>query len=74
MSCFQSQMHFEDSVESIADSDFEDGGLQKLLTSPLYALRASGKPDALVVKEREVNAQSSHSSEDHGASGKPAKT
>ena len=26
---FQSQMHFDDSVESIADSDLEDGELQK---------------------------------------------
>ena len=48
------------------------GELQKLLTSPLYAQRASGKPDAMVVQEREVSAQTSHSSEDHGASGKPA--
>ena len=28
-SYFQSQMHFDDSVESIADSDLEDGELQK---------------------------------------------
>ena len=28
-SCIQSQMHFDDSVESIADSDLEDGELQK---------------------------------------------
>ena len=34
---FQSQMHFGDSVESIADSDLEDGELQKMLTSRLYA-------------------------------------
>ena len=33
-SCFQSQMHFDDSVESTADSDLEDGELQKTLTSP----------------------------------------
>ena len=32
MSHFQSQMHFDDSVESIADSDLEDGELQKMLT------------------------------------------
>ena len=50
---FQSQMHFDDSVESIADSDLEDGKLQKMLTSPLYAQKASGKPDAMVVQERE---------------------
>ena len=34
--------------------------------------RAYGKPDAMVVQEREVSAQTSHSSEDHRASGKPA--
>ena len=65
-------MHFEESMESIADSDLEDGELQKLLTSPLYAQRASGKPDAVVVQESEISAQTSHSSEDPGASGKPA--
>ena len=42
-SCIQSQMHFDDSVESIADSDLEDGELQKMLTSPLYAQKASGE-------------------------------
>ena len=32
---FHSQMHFDDdSVESIADSDLEDGELQKMLSSP----------------------------------------
>ena len=56
---FQSQMHFDDSVECIADSDLEDGELQKMLTSPLYAQKPSGKPDAMVVqeREREVSAQ-----------------
>ena len=49
-SYFQSHMHFDDSQESIADSDREDGELQKMLTSPLYA--NSGKPDALVVQEK----------------------
>ena len=34
-SYFQSQMHFDDSVESIADSDLEDGELQKMRTSPV---------------------------------------
>ena len=53
MSYLQSQMHFDESMESIADSDLEDGELQKWLTSPLYAQRASGKPDAMVVQERE---------------------
>ena len=53
--CFQSQMHFDDSVESTADSDLEDGELQKMLTSPLFARKASGKPDAMV--EREASAQ-----------------
>ena len=69
MSYLQSQMHFDLSMESIADSDLEDGELQKLLSSPLYAQRAFGKPDAMVVQEREVSAQRSHSSEGHGASG-----
>ena len=56
-SYFQSQMHFDDSVESTADSDLEDGELQKMLISPLYAQKASGKPDAMVKQEREVSAQ-----------------
>ena len=56
-SCFQSQMHFDDSVESIADSDLEDGELEKMLTSPLYAQKASAKPDAVVMQVREVSAQ-----------------
>ena len=69
-------MHFDDSAESTADSDLEDGELRKMLTSPLYAQKASGKPDALVVQEREVSAQStqagkeglrSHSSEEKKA-------
>ena len=54
---FQSQMYFDDSVESTADSDLEDGELQKMLTSPLYAQKASGRPDSMVVQEREVSAQ-----------------
>ena len=53
-SYFQSQKHFDDSVESTADSDLEDGELQKMLTSPLYAQEASEKPDAMVMQEREV--------------------
>ena len=73
-------MHFDDSAESIADSDLDDGELQKKLTSPLYAQKASGKPDALVVQEREVIAQfapagkeclRSHSSEGQKPSAKP---
>ena len=74
MSHLQSQMHFVESMESIADSDLEDGQLQKLLTSPLYSQRASKKPDAMVVPEREVSAQTSHSSEGQRASGRPAAT
>ena len=35
----------------------EDGELQKMLTSPLCAQKASGKPDAMVMQEREVSAQ-----------------
>ena len=60
----QTHILFDDSAESIADSDLEDEELQKLLTSPLYAKRASRKPDALVVQERVVSAQTFHSSED----------
>ena len=52
-SYFQSQMHFDDSVESIADSDLEDGELQKMLTLPLCAQKASGNTDAMVVQERD---------------------
>ena len=36
----------------IAESDLEDGESQKMLTSPLYAQKASGKPDAMVMQER----------------------
>ena len=43
---FQLHMHIGDSVESIADSYLEDEKLQKLLISPLFAQRASGKRDA----------------------------
>ena len=57
MSHFQSQMHFDDSVESIADSDLEDGELQTMLTSPLYAQKASEKLDAMAMQEREVSSQ-----------------
>ena len=80
-SYFQSQMHVDDSVESTADSDLEDGELQQMLTSPLYAKKALVKPDAIVVKEREVSALftqadrkeslRSHSSEGQKALGKP---
>ena len=79
-SYFQSQMHFDDSVESIADSDLEDGELQKMLISPLYAQKALEKPDAMVVQERQVSAQLtqagkeslwSHSSEGQKALGNP---
>ena len=45
-------MPFDDSVESIADSDLEDGELQKMLTSPLYAQKASVKPDTLFSAEQ----------------------
>ena len=49
-------MHFDDSVESIADSDLEDGELQKMLTSPLYAQKASGDPMQWSCR-REISAQ-----------------
>ena len=58
-SYFQSQMHFDDSVERIADPDLEDGDLLKMLTSPLFAQKASGRPDAMVVQEREASATGS---------------
>ena len=45
-------MHFDDSAETTVDSDLEDGELQKRLTSPLYAQKASGKPDALFSSEQ----------------------
>ena len=71
-------MRFDDSVESIADSDLEGGEEQKMLTSPLFAQKVSGKPDAMVMQEREVSAQHtqadrkesfrSHSSEGQKAS------
>ena len=67
-------------MESIADSDLEDGELQKMLTSPLCAQKASGKPDAMVMQEIEISAQytqaerkeslRSHSSEGQKAPGK----
>ena len=38
----QSQMTFDNSAESIADSDLEDGELQKMLTSPGFARGTSG--------------------------------
>ena len=79
-SYFQSRMHFDDSVESTADSDLEEGELQKMVTAPLYAQKASEKPDAMVVQEREVSVQytqadrkeswKSHSSEGQEALGK----
>ena len=68
-------------MESVADSDLKDGELQKMLTSPLYAQKASAKPDAMVVQEREVCAHfaqahrkeslRSDSSEGQKALGKP---
>ena len=80
-SYFQSQMHFDDSVDSIEDSDLEDGELQKMQISPLCAKKASGTPGAMVVQERQVSAQNtqadrkeslgSHSSEGQKALGKP---
>ena len=67
MSYLQTRMHFDESMESNADSDLEDGEIRKLLTSQRASeTRCNG------VQEREVSAQTSHSSEDHRASGKPA--
>ena len=56
-SYFQSQMQFDYSLESTADSDLEDGDLQKKLTSPLYAQKAFWRHGAMVMQEREVSAQ-----------------
>ena len=42
-SYLQSHMHFDESAESSAVSDLEDGELQKMLTSPVYAQKASEK-------------------------------
>ena len=81
-SYIQSQMHFDyDSAESIADSDLEDGGLRKMLTSPLCAQKTTEKPYAMVMLEREVSVQytqadrkeslRSHPSEGQNAPGKP---
>ena len=41
-SYFQSHMHFDDPAQSIADSDLEDGELQKMLTSQIYAQKSFG--------------------------------
>ena len=62
MSNLQSRMHFDESMESNADSDLDDGEIRKLLTSQLCAQRASGRLDAMDIQESEVNAQTSHSS------------
>ena len=43
------KMSYE-SMDRIADSDLEDGELQLLLASPLYAQRASGERDVMVVE------------------------
>ena len=51
-SYIHSQMHLDDSAESIAESDLEDGEFKKMLNAPLYAQKASGKPDALVMQRR----------------------
>ena len=55
-------MYFDDSVESIADSD------QKMLTSLLYAQKALVKPDAMVVQERDLSAQFTQADRQEGLS------
>ena len=50
-------MQFDYSLESTADSDLEDGDLQKKLTSPLYAQKAFWRHGAMVMQEREASAQ-----------------
>ena len=64
---FQSHLHFDDSAESMADCDLEDGELQKMLTSPLYAQKASGNPMHWSCKE----SLRSHSCEGQKALGNP---
>ena len=59
-------MHFDESMESNADSDLEEGEIRKLLASSLCTRGASGKPDAMDIQE------TSHSSEGRKAFGKPA--
>ena len=51
-SYFQSQLNFDDSVESLADSNLGDGELQKMQTSPLYVQKALEKPDASFSSEQ----------------------
>ena len=63
-------MHFDESMESYADSDLEDGEIRRLLISSLYDRKASGRPDAMDIQESEVNAQTSHSSEGRRATGR----
>ena len=43
MSYLQSRMHIDESMESNADSDLEDGEIRKLITSSLFAQGASGR-------------------------------
>ena len=54
-SYFHSQMHFDDSVESIADSDLEDGELQKIFTTS--SPESLGETRCNGLQEREVSAQ-----------------
>ena len=49
---FHSHVQFDDSVETFAESDLEDGELQKKLTSLLKTKKASGKLDALFSSEQ----------------------
>ena len=46
-------MHFDESMESISDSDLEEWRVTKVADFTLCAQRASGKPDAMVVQEEE---------------------
>ena len=56
---FQSQMHFDDSVGKHCRFQCRRWRVQKMLSSPLYAQKASDKPDAMVGRagEREVSSQ-----------------
>ena len=64
-SCFQSQMHFDDSVESIADSDLEDGELQRCWLHHCIPRKLRGNPMQWSCK-RERGKCTTHSSRSKG--------
>ena len=70
-SYIQSQTHFDGSVETVSDSDLEDGELQKMLISPLCfgETRCDGR--AQFTQADRNGCLRSHSSEGQKALGKP---